>query len=309
MGLKVVERRVIVTGAGGFVGKFVCRELLRSGYDDVMPIFRDEPKDEAAKNNGYYIWQMGSGKDISDLPTLLRGSDAIVHLAANIDFRATEEQLIKDNFLATQEALQLAKKLRVKNFVYLSSVGIYGQPRGVVIDEEYPANCLTFYHRTKLWGEELVQYYCEKYEITGTVLRLASPIGQGMRGNTFLPMVLAHAVRKEPIILYGQGERVQNYLDVRDAARAVRLALKQEATAIYNLVADISYSNREIAEICQKELKSASGIVYQGQDVHESERWIFKTDKLREKLGFCPEYNIRDSIKWIKEEYENSNMQ
>lgn len=302
-----MENKIIVTGAGGFVGKYVCYELSKVGYK-VVPFFRCTPKESSWKDGEYFIWPLGRGRRVERLPFLLDEIYGVVHLAANIDFGATEKQLLEDNLVATQEMLYLAEVFRVKKFVYMSSVGIYGQPAGKIIDEAYPVQCKTFYHQTKYWGEDMVAHYCQKFSLTGTIMRLVSPVGVGMKNNTFLPRILQKALRNEVVTLFGKGGRVQNYLDVREVARAVCLALEQTDTATYNLAADKSYTNREVAEICCKVTGSSSKIICQGTDVHEAERWLFNTDKLKGQLGFQNRYSLQDSIKWMAEFYENSGI-
>ena len=97
---------------------------------------------------------------------------------------------------------------------------------------------------------------------------------------------------------------IQNYIDVRDIARAVRCAIEKEANGIYNIASDKSYSNKEVAELCIKLFNSCSKISYRGVDKEEDSRWIVSTEKAKKELGFKAFYSLEDTLKEIGKNFK-----
>ena len=288
--------RVLVTGINGFVGRYAAALLRKEGHE-VIGLGRAAAC--AVAGVPYVSSRLGQCEDFARLREKLGVFDAVLHLAANLDMAFDAADVIQDNAQGMQDVLRLADGCR--HFVYLSSIGVYGRPRCEPIDEQHPIAPLTVYHETKFFGEQLLDIYRNVHpDCTTVVLRMAAPVGVGMR-RSFLPIVLAQAEKGEPITLYGQGGRVQSYIDVRDVARSLCVALGAKKSGLYNLGGARSYSNLRAAELCRDLCGGKSRISFTGTDAQEHDHWIVSQEKIRTELGFVPGYALQDTLRWMLE--------
>lgn len=223
--------------------------------------------------------------------------DAVVHIAASISNDNQKTSLIFDNCLGVLNCINLAKSLKAKRFIYISSVQVIGDPLFLPITEEHPLKPKSLYHISKLFGEQLLLMQ-ENSSLNPAILRIPSPIGPGMKPNGIVATFMDKASRGEDIVLHGKGEREQNYIDVRDIARAVACALRTTSHGIYNIAAVKSISNLKLAKLCKKVCCSNSRIVFSGaKDPEEAARWQIATGKAASELGFEPAYDLAESLR------------
>ncbi len=288
--------RVLVTGINGFVGRYTATRL--SEYGHAVAGLGNSENCTVPKSN-YFCTKLGQIESINALCEQIGCLDAIVHLAANLSMSFDDDSIIQDNVQGMQDILHIAELTQVRQIVYMSSIMVYGKPQFEPIDETHPLNPPTLYHCTKLFGEYLLKVYLGKHpECIGTVFRMASPIGVGMRKN-FMPTILEQARHGKDIVLYGHGKRMQNYIDVRDVAEMIAASLSDKPNGTFNLGGMKSYSNLQVAEYCKRICNSQSKICFQGDDPQEAERWVLDIKLLKDKIGYEAQYDLEDTIRWM----------
>jgi nucleoside-diphosphate-sugar epimerase len=104
------------------------------------------------------------------------------------------------------------------------------------------------------------------------------------------------AVAGAPLVLAGSGGRRQDYVDVRDAAAAVGLALERPASGVLNVGAGRSTSNRELAELCVEVVGSGSPIVYEGADPADDLDWMVSIERAASELGWRPQRRLDETV-------------
>ena len=82
------------------------------------------------------------------------------------------------------------------------------------------------------------------------IFRIPSPVGRKTAPDKIVPVFVKNAIENVDYNLLGQGKRIQNYIDVRDIARAVEFAIDRNASGLFNIASEKSYSNKELAELC-----------------------------------------------------------
>jgi nucleoside-diphosphate-sugar epimerase len=233
--------QVFVTGATGFIGGHVVRRLSERG-DEVVALVRDPAKAGHLEALGVTLVQ-GDLSDREQLRSAMEGSDAAIHGAAVYEVgipAGQREDMRQANVVGTENALGAALRANVPRVVYISTIGAYGNTRGVLVDEthEHPRDGYTsYYEQTKTEAHDVAR-------------RL---IDEG------LPCVIV-----QPGVVYGPddhsatGKQMQDFLDGRmpalafpdlgmnavhvdDVAAGVLLALDQGTVGeSYNLGGEIT---------------------------------------------------------------------
>lgn len=253
-------KKVLVTGSNGFIGGYITSYLRDQGYF-VIGLGR---KQTASAIVDEYIQMDLENPEFDKLNLTV---DYIVHCAANMNHEENPESIIKVNCIGTQKLLEYAVKQNVKKYVQISSLPLIGKPVQLPITEEHPVNPPTLYHITKRTEEMLANHIYDMFGVKTVSFRISAPWGVGMNYKTILPVFVKNAVNNENIVLYGAGNRIQNYIHVKDIARGVYLALNSDsAQGVYNLCGKSAISNINLAKKIINILDSKSEIVFNGQE-------------------------------------------
>lgn len=277
--------KVVLTGGTGHVGSVIRQHLSSLGWETID-----------VSRSGLIQADLASPDFAERVAAAVETCDAIVHCAASMAKGLTDRAIAQVNAAGTQEVIHLAALTKAESLVYISSVPVIGHPRHLPIDEEHPANPLTAYHASKLFGEHMVRLAASPSLRTAS-LRLTSPIGPGTPPGRIFSEFASRARRGEPLVLAGQGGRRQNYVDVRDIARAVGQCLQSQAAGIFNVAGTAAVTNLNLARCCIQTLGSASPIVFSGaSDQEENTTWEVSIEKARQTFGYQPVHSLEDSI-------------
>lgn len=292
--------KILITGAAGFIGTYVTEHLLAQGYD-VVALTNSEKLNMQSERLTIVKVDICDEGIVKEVSQTVGQCQTVVHLAADIHVPG-DGQTIQVNCLGTYHVTELANELKADKFVYMSSVPVIGKPTVVPVTEEHPLQPKTLYHITKLTGESIVDQV-GRPEMSKIILRIPSPVGRGMRQNAFLYRIIEQCRKGQDILLYGSGGRVQNYIDVRDIAEAVRLSVEKEAEGVF-LIAGESVSNLQAAEKCIACTNASSQITFSGvEDAEETDRWEISGKKAKEVLGYAPRHALKETIEWIYSEW------
>lgn len=291
-------RKIIVTGAAGFIGRYVVDRLIQMGYT-VIGISRHEYRMESER----YIPMTVDIRNEEEIKQIFEKNSpcyGIIHLAADLDMVGSAVT-IQTNCLGTYYLAKQAVCNRLHFFLYMSSIPVIGKPLYIPIDETHPVAPVTLYHITKFVGEQIVNHVCGRFMKT-IVFRISSPIGVHMNQSTYVSVLLEKCNQNKKIEVYGQGGRVQNYIDVRDITEALKCGIETLKSGLYLISGSKSISNRDLAQLCKRITNSDSEIVYGlREDPQETDCWEIANNKATNELGFAPKYSIEDSLKWIYE--------
>lgn len=178
--------------------------------------------------------------------------DAVIHCAglAHQFGNVGKEDFWRVNVEGTRNVAKLAARLAAEKFILISSVAVYGQNRDTSVPFEEKAVCRPgdFYAESKLESEHAARKICEENGIELTIVRPATIIGEGDRGN-FLRLI--RAIDRNRFIWLGRGENLKSLIYKRDVAEACLFLLnrKEGAAGIYNLSAEPLKMNRIVGEI------------------------------------------------------------
>ena len=281
-------KKVLITGVNGLIGSAIA-EYLISDYEVIGTSIED------ANGTGWCIQCIQSDvtkkESLDKLPVSV---DVIVHCAAIITSDDFSNILLNANCIGVQNIASYSSKADCSQFIYFSSLPIIGKPMNIPIKEDHPIDPPTVYHLTKYFGELVLKKLLPEKNLV--IFRIPSPIGRKTAPNKIVPVFVKNAINNIDYTLLGNGGRIQNYIDVRDIARATRCSIERNACGTYNIASEKSYSNKELAELCISLFNSQSSIFYQGVDKEEDYQWIVSTEKAKKELGFIAKYSLADTI-------------
>ncbi len=243
---------ILVTGATGAVGPQVVKALGEAGYH-IRTLSLDPPP--AGMWSERIEVKLGDVTNPMDVQGAMRGVDAVVHLAALLhivnpssDLRQKYEMI---NVGGTAAVVGAAIRADVRRILYFSTIAVYGDSRGRVLNEETPPSPNTFYEKTKLEAERIV---LDAKQLSGspvgTVLRLGAVYGPRIKGNYER---LTQALARHRFLHIGNGLNRRTLIYDKDVARAALLAVSRPAAAgrVFNVTDGAFHTLNEIIEcIC-----------------------------------------------------------
>jgi len=251
--------KILVTGASGLVGGAIVKEFLRYGFE-VYALSKSNSKiDKFGEIKNFFKADITEYQNLAAIAKL-ENIDVIIHsagLAHQFGNRA-EREFWKVNVLGTENVARLAADLKVKHFILISSVAVYGRKPANLKDnnsatykseitEEAICQPQGFYARSKLGSEKAAQNICADKKIALTILRLATVIGEEDRGNVAR---LIKAIDKKRFFWIGAGENFKSLIYKGDAAKAcLKIIRKSAGSEIFNVTAEPSTMKEIVSEI------------------------------------------------------------
>jgi nucleoside-diphosphate-sugar epimerase len=214
--------RVFVTGASGFVGSHLVRDLAARGFA-VTGIYRREPGLAADLSGARGVTLMRA--DLAALEVLPEGCEAVVHAAATSAWTGISvDAIVRDNVVATGRLLQLAEQAGCAGFIFLSSLSYYGRIAVAEVDEATPVIDPDVYGASKYLGERMLEDRRE--QLPGLALRLPGVVGRGARRN-WLSGAAERLRRGEPAVVFNPEAAFNNAVHVADLGVLVARLLER----------------------------------------------------------------------------------
>jgi UDP-glucose 4-epimerase len=282
--------KIIITGSNGYIGSFIV-QYLKNNHNIIGIGRASKSLYEGIK---YIDIDISTVDFVDRVYKEVSDCDVIIHAAACIDYNNLNIELIDVNIKGTLNILKLAVKLKAKKIIYTSSIPVIGKPLNIPITENHLTSPESLYHITKLSAEYVVSL-SSKFKIDYYNFRFSSPIGPGMKKNIFLVNVIEKCLLNEDIIIYGNGTRIQNYIDVRDISENIEKSLLINKSGTYNL-SGTSISNKNLVHLCIDLTKSKSKIIYSGEDIFDDYFYDVSTEKAVVDLGFKYNYKLINTL-------------
>jgi nucleoside-diphosphate-sugar epimerase len=238
--------KALVTGANGFTGSHLVKALLNRG-DSVVGLVRSSSNlSRLSDCNVDLVY--GDITDRVALTKAMTGVDVVFHTAAYVELGLVNEaEMERVNVEGTRAVLEVAQSLNVPRMVYCSTIGIFGDTQGQVINETFQRTQQDFssaYDRTKYDAQQLV----DRAALQG--LSVVSVMPSGIFGSDdphFMPVL--NSFRKGRLKVWAGGGRVTGIVHVDDLADAMILAAERGKTGDYYIISAGDLTTREMFEI------------------------------------------------------------
>jgi len=289
--------RYAVTGAAGFIGSHLARELVSRGHDVVgIDCFTDY-YDQALKEEN------AAGLDLLRLDLAhdelgLRGFDGVFHLAGQPGVRSFGDVLdlyLSRNILASQRLFEAAARDGVR-VVFSSSSSVYGQAETYPTSEEVAPRPLSPYGITKLACEHLARATAASFGLDVVVLRYFNAYGPRQRPDMAFTRIAFALAEGRPFDLFGDGTQSRSFTYVSDVVEATILAMDRGA-GTYNVGGGVEISMRDAIGLLE-------GMAGRSLDVREhpavpgdQRRTGADTTRIRTELGWQPATAFQDGLR------------
>ena len=300
-------KKVVVTGAAGFIGSNLVDDLLVRGLD-VLGLDNFSSGNvkflESAKEHPNFNIISCDLLDQSSVEKYLDGSDFVFHFAANADVRFGTKHPSKDleqNTIATFNVLEAMRKNSIQNIVFASSAVMYGEAQIIPTPEDGPMPIQTsLYGASKLACEAMIEAYCEGFNFKSWIFRFVSILGQRYtHGHVY---DFCKQLKKDPSHLYilGDGNQKKAYLHVDDFIDGIWVGINNsnDKINIFNLGAKDFCPVSDSAQWIIERLKLSPKITYSGGErgwVGDNPFIFLETNKIS-SFGWEPINTIRESI-------------
>ena len=230
----------LVLGASGFIGVNLCRKLIKSGADVVA--FGRKPKVPIELEG--CEWVFGDFYDQDTLALALVGVNFVVNAVstttpANSNLAPILD--IENNLIGSLKLVELCKSKGIQRLIFLSSGGtVYGPDVNTPTPEETPTNPACSYGIVKLAIEKYLGLYRQQGDLDSVILRISNPFGpfQLTKGQGVIAAFINQILKNQPIILWGDGSVIRDYLYIDDLINAIICAAELDnfnAPYIFNI--------------------------------------------------------------------------
>jgi len=313
--------RVLVTGAGGFIGSNLVEQLLKEGYDVVgIDInFANMLDKGILKNKKIYLYDCNHISknlqliydDINHIdryPFIFvnRPFDSIFHLAASADIRKslTDTNIdIKHNVLGTHKILEIMRVYDIKKLMFSSSSSIYGETKTIPTPEDVKdIRPISLYGASKLADEAFINAYCNIYGFKAWVFRFANVVGKYQHRGVIVDFINKLNNNPKQLKILGNGKQTKSFFDVSDCIEGfmnIPKKDKNDSMEIYNLANIKTMTVKNLADIVCNEIGVSPKYIYSGGD----RGWKGDTPytildiKKALKTGWKPKYSCEEAIK------------
>lgn len=311
-----MSETIVVTGAAGFIGRWVVRELLDRGYavegiDDLSNGSRRNVQE--FEQNDRFELTVGDVCDANTVQALFTAeTKACIHLAAEIDVQESlddPQSHFDANVVGTQNVLEACRRTDTP----LGLVGtcmVYDMADSESgIDESHPVKPASPYAGSKLAAENLAEGYYRGYDLPVTILRPFNTYGPyqktGMAGGV-VSIFTNRDIKGEPLEIFGDGTQTRDLLYATDCARfIVEATFNDDATGeVLNAGTGEDVSINELAELIASE---GTEITHVEHHHPQSEVQKLRCDpsKAEEVLGWKPTVSLEEGIErlrtWLNE--------
>lgn len=311
-------KKILVTGAGGFIGSHLTELLVKQGYAVRAFVHYN------SKNNWGWLEESEVKKDIhivsgdirdyDSVFAAMKGVDTVFHLAALIGIPysyVSPLAYIKTNIEGTYNILQSAKLLNLQNILVTSTSETYGTAQYVPIDEKHPMVGQSPYSATKIAADQMALSYYRSFDLPVKVVRPFNTYGPRQSARAFIPTVISQLLSGMNEIKLGNLTPTRDLTFVKDTARGfLEIALSEKTTGVVTNIGmreEIAMGDmvKLIVEITGKN----ATIITDKQRVRpgksEVERLFCDNTEILNRTNWKPEYTlekgIRETVNWMKE--------
>jgi dTDP-glucose 4,6-dehydratase len=313
--------RILVTGAGGFIGSHLVEELIKQGQKvrafvrynsrDERGLLEDLPKE--FRNQIEVV--SGDLKDPEGVKKAVKGCSKIFHLGALIAVPYSyihPFNFVQTNIIGTAHLLNAClENSGIERIVHTSTSEVYGTAQYIPIDEKHPLQAQSPYAASKIAADKLVESYNLSFGLPITTIRPFNTFGPRQSLRAIIPTIISQAIHGKKIRL-GNVEPRRDFLFVKDTVRGfIELAKCSKAVGkVVNIGTGRDISIKELVEKILSQMRQGGEIMVEGRRIRPKKSEVMQliaNTRLAKKLfKWAPRYSLEDGLEQTIEWYRKN---
>lgn len=304
-------KKILVTGAGGFIGSHLTEELVKQGYKvkafvyynsfnswgwlDTLPI---EIMNEVEVFTG-------DVRDPNGVREAMKGVDEVFHLAALIAIPFSyhsPDTYVDTNIKGTLNVLQAARDLEISKVLITSTSEVYGTAQYVPIDEKHPYQGQSPYSATKVGADRLAESFYRSFNMPITIVRPFNTYGPRQSARAVIPTIITQLLAGKEEIKLGSMSPTRDFNYVKDTANGFIEIAKSNKTIgeEINIATQQEISIGQLAEELIRQINLNARIVCDEQRLRpeksEVNRLLGSNEKIKRLTNWTPQYTFEQGL-------------
>lgn len=317
-------KKILVTGADGFIGSHLVERLVRRGYDVRAFVLYNSFNswgwlDQCAEDvRGKFEVFSGDVRDPHGVEVAMKGCDSVLHLAALIAIPYSyhsPDTYVDTNIKGTLNVLQAARDLGIQKVIHTSTSEVYGTAQFVPITEEHPLQGQSPYSASKIGADQMAYSFYTSFQLPVTILRPFNTYGPRQSARAVIPTIISQIANGETKIKLGAVSPTRDFNYVADTVDGFVAGLEsyQGLGEVINLGSNYEISIEDTVHLIAKLMNTQVEIIADEQRLRpeksEVERLWADNKKAAQLLNWQPAYTgleglskgLEKTIEWFCE--------
>ena len=321
--MNLKNKKILVTGADGFIGSHLTEELVRQGHDVRAFVLYNsfnswgwlDHSDPGIKESLDIF--SGDIRDPHGVREAMKGCDVVLHLAALIAIPYSyhsPDTYVDTNIKGTLNVVQAARELGIEKVVHTSTSEVYGTARFVPITEEHPLQGQSPYSASKIGADQIAMSFFTSFKTPVAVIRPFNTYGPRQSARAVIPTIITQIANGARAIKLGSLHPTRDFNFVSDTVRGF-IAIAESDHSVgevinvgSNFEVSIGDTVKAIAEIMGVDIEIETEDVRLRPDNSEVERLWADNRKVQEIAGWAPKYagmegfrrGLAKTIEWFQ---------
>lgn len=306
------NKKILITGADGFIGSHLTEELVNQGYNVKAFVYYNSFNswgwlDSLPKNllNNIEVFT-GDIRDPYGVKEAMKGCDTVLHLASLIAIPYSyhsPDTYVDTNIKGTLNVLQAARELEISKVVHTSTSEVYGTALYVPIDENHPLQGQSPYSATKIGADQMALSFYQSFETPVSIIRPFNTYGPRQSARAVIPTIITQLAAGNEKIKLGSIHPTRDFNYVKDTVNGFIAIMnnKKSIGEVINIGSNFEVSIGEtaelIAEVMGVNLEIETDDVRLRPEKSEVERLWANNQKAKDLIGWEPSFGGKDGFK------------
>ena len=300
-------KKILITGARGFLGSYTVRHFKALGYE-TYGIGHNVTSSLATKDKDLNYW-VEADISVKTILEFQQSFDVIVHCAGSGSVSYSLEHTDKDFEKTVDGTLEILEYMRLYNpkaqLIYPSSPAVQGEHPNEPINEKYIGKPASPYGYHKKLAEELCQSYSKEFELNISIVRLFSVYGNGLKKQLLWDACIKIYNAKDEVTFWGTGEETRDFIHISDVLSLFDILLRNKNKyLLINGGTGTRYTVRKVVEMIRDLIGSDVNIKFNNQINRGNPIYYWADTQKLDSFGFITKKKLNQELKnyieWVK---------
>ncbi|PWW37443.1 MULTISPECIES: NAD-dependent 4,6-dehydratase LegB [Paenibacillus] len=316
------NKKILVTGADGFIGSHLTEKLVEEGYDVRAFVYYNSFNSYGWLDNSIYSKKIevfaGDIRDPYGVKEAMRGCEIVLHLASLIAIPYSyhsPDTYIDTNIKGTLNVLQAARELGISKVVHTSTSEVYGTAQYVPIDEKHPLQGQSPYSASKIGADQLAMSFYRSFNTPVAIIRPFNTYGPRQSARAVIPTIITQLAAGNKKIKLGSVAPTRDFNYIQDTVSGFikimnsELAVGEVINMGSNYEISIGETANTIAEVMGRDVEIETDDIRLRPEKSEVERLWADNSKAKLLLDWEPSFGgingfkrgLKETVKWFQE--------